>query len=238
MLSERVEIDAELVGTEQVNAGFASMAAASQDMAAKMRQVDLWGKPINNTLKETSMNLKEVSRDIAIFGTAAMGVANLGKAFGFLNEEQAKAFQLMGSIMTVGGSVIRVMDALTSATWMNTAAQITNTVATNARAVATAIANAVANPLFLPVMLAAATTAAATISAITPTAHTGLKQSVTGGLVNVLPDELILKPAQLQSITENSFRTSSTQTSNNVTINVYGGNAEQLMGALRKVGIK
>ena len=237
-MSERIDITAELHGTEAVNSGFASMAAASQQMAARMRQVDLWGRPINDNLKETSMNLKEVSRDIAIFGTAAMGVANLGKAFGLLNEEQAKAFQLLGSIMTVGGSVIRVMDALTAATWMNTTAQIANAVAAKARAVAIAIANAVANPLFLPIMLAAAATAAASISAMTSTAHTGLKQSVTGGLVSVLPDELILKPAQLQSITENSFRTSSMQTSNNVTVNVYGGNAEQLMGALRRVGIK
>ena len=230
-MSERVAIEAEIVGVEQVNAGFASMQKSSQEMSRDMRQA---------------------SRDIMVFGTAAMGITRVAESFGLLSDEQAKALSGMAAILTVTGSLIRATEVLTranlaaaasfatktAAAIADTAASLAHALAESARGIATAVANAVTNPLFLPVMLAAAATASAVVSSLMPTAHTGLKQSVTGGLVNVLPNELILKPAQLRSITENSVYTSSTQTRNNVTINVYGGSQEKVMDALRRVGVR
>jgi len=232
-MSERIEISAELVGVDAVNAGFASMSLASQSMATKMRQVDLFGNTVNKNLKETGANLKSLSRDVMIFGTATLGISRLGEAFGFLNDEQAKALSLFGSVISVGASVVRVIDLMTSATWAATTASWAHTIALKAKAIALAIVNSL-SPVGWGILAGAAVAATAGLAMANqiPTAHTGDTRVMQSGIVSVLKDEHILTSNQYSNLTDRSAKT------NNVTINVYGGSAENVLEALRRTGIK
>jgi len=224
-MSERVDIDAELHGVEAVNAGFASMSLASQNMATKMRQVDLFGNTVNKNLKETGANLKSLSRDVMIFGTATLGISRLGEAFGFLNDEQAKALSLFGSVISVGASVARVMDMMTSATWAATIASWAHTLALKAKAIALTIVNSL-SPVGWGILAGAAVTAAAGLAMANqiPSRHSG-GSILQSGLYNLQAGEHVLTSNQYQNM-------------GGVTINVYGGSTENVLEALRRVGIK
>jgi len=194
-------------------------------MAAKMRQVDLFGNTVNKNLKETGANLKSLSRDIMIFGTATMGISRLGEAFGFLNDEQAKALSLFGSVISVGASVARVMDVMTSAAWAATTASWAHTIALKAKAIALAIVNSL-SPVGWGILAGAAVVAASGMSMANqiPSRHTG-GRIYEDGLYNLKAGEVY---------TENQWN----QHMGGVTINVYGGSAENVLEALRRVGIK
>jgi len=224
-LSERVDLDVELHGVESVNAGFASMSLASQSMATKMRQVDLFGNTVNKNLKETGANLKSLSRDVMIFGTATLGISRLGEAFGFLNDEQAKALSLFGSVISVGASVARVMDMMTSATWAATIASWAHTLALKAKAIALTIVNSL-SPVGWGILAGAAVVAASGMSMANqiPSRHTG-GPILSSGLYNLQAGEHVLTSSQTQNM-------------GGVTINVYGGSTENVLEALRRVGIK
>lgn len=207
-MSEKVTIEAELVGTEQVNAGFASMQQSSRNMSRNMRQL---------------------STDITIFGTATSGVANLAEAFGVLNDEQAKAVYLLGSIMTVGSSVIRVMNMMTSATVANTAAQISAAIATKARAAALAVMHALSGPYGWAILAGAAATATGGLALVNqiPERHTG-GPVLESGPHNLLAGEYVLSREQVNNVSNMG----------GVTINVYEGSTANVMDALRRAGIK
>jgi len=224
-VSERVDIEAELHGVEEVNAGFNSMSLTSQNMATKMRQVDLFGNTVNKNLKETGANLKSLSRDIMIFGTATLGISRLGEAFGFLNDEQAKALSLFGSVISVGASVARVMDMMTSATWAATIASWAHTLALKAKAIALTIVNSL-SPVGWGILAGAAVVAASGMSMANqiPSRHTG-GRILSSGLYNLQAGEHVLTSSQTQNM-------------GGVTINVYGGSTENVLEALRRVGIK
>ena len=229
-MSEKVTIEADLVGVEKVNAGFRSMANESQQTGKSMRQL---------------------STDITLFGTAASSIATTANMFGALNEEQTKLVRGMGALLTMGGYLVRVTDTLTAsnmaaassfatktaATIADTAATWAHTIAEKARAVATAVANAVTSPLLLPIMLAAGAAASAAVATMIPTAHTGMKQATQGGLVNVAPQEILVHPAQLQTLVERNISTENKPTYNTI-INVYEGSTAKVMDALRRAGIK
>jgi hypothetical protein len=240
-MSERIDITAELHGTEQVNAGFQSMASTAESSFKRLRttQLDLFGQPLKDT-QQMSMNMRELSRDVTIFGTAASSLATTASAFGVLNAEQTKVIHGMASFLTLGGYIIRIMDLMTAKEGALAAAQVTRTATTvastladwaaTAAAYAKAVALAIVNSLS-PVgwgILAGAAVAAASGLALAnqiPQRHSGgpVYQS---GPHNLLAGEYVLSREQVNNV----------RNMGGVTINVYGGSTENVLSALRRCG--
>jgi len=225
-MSERVDIQVDLFGVEAVNAGFQSMQQHSQSMSREMRRT---------------------ASDIAILGASVMGISRLAESFGLLSKQQSAALQTMGSIVAVSSTLYRLNEILARTNLAAAAATVTKTAATigstladwgavialKAKAIALAIVNSL-SPVGWGILAGAAVAATAGLAMANqiPTAHTGDTRVMQSGIVSVLKDEHILTSNQYSNLTDRSAKT------NNVTINVYGGSAENVLEALRRTGIK
>lgn len=217
-MSERVDIQVDLFGVEAVNAGFQSMQQHSQSMSREMRRT---------------------ASDIAILGASVMGISRLAESFGLLNKQQSAALQTMGSLVAVGSTLYRLNEVLTrtnlaaaAATATKTAATIGSTladwgavIALKAKAIALAITNSL-SPVGWGILAGAAVAAAAGLAMANqiPSRHTG-GPILSSGLYNLQAGEHVLTSSQTQNM-------------GGVTINVYGGSKENVLEALRRVGIK
>lgn len=221
-MSQKVTVEAELHGTEQVNAGFKSMGRSSEEMSKSMRSA---------------------ASDVAVLGAGLRGFASLSKEFGIFNEEQAKTVQLMGSLLAVSGTLIRVTEVMTRANLAaassfatKTAAAITDTaaswaatVAEKAHATALAIKNALLGPAGWAIIAGAAVAAGTALALTTqiPERHTG-GPVLTSGPHNLLAGEYVLSREQVNNISNMG----------GVTINVYEGSTSNVLSALRRAGIR
>jgi len=98
-----------LSATESISVGF--------QMAGE--EIDL----TTDKIKTSSINVKELSRDLTTIGVSIAAVGQLGETFGFLNREQAACVRTMGLTLSAVSGVVRAFQIFTSSTAIATAVQ-------------------------------------------------------------------------------------------------------------------
>jgi len=72
---------------------------------------------------EASTALRSVASQVASLGASAVAIGRLGEMFGFLSKEQANAISTMGSMIALGGTLVRGITALSKVTQIATVVQ-------------------------------------------------------------------------------------------------------------------
>ncbi len=193
-MAERVDLQAELHGVGQVNAGFKSMGASSRQM----------GKDVHQAGRQM--------RDMVMMAPA---IGRLASAFGGLSDEQSRTITEMTSLIGVvyymsrglrvlidlnlkaAGAILAKKAAMVSATM----ATWGHVVAEKARAAAHAVAHALSGPIGWAIIAGAAGAAAAglAISRQVPERHTGGSIPQTG-LYKLEAGEQVLTRTQIRNI--------------------------------------
>jgi len=274
-MSERVDIDVALHGSEQVHQGFQKIGASSQHM----------GKEVYQASRQM--------RDLVMMAPA---VGRLGQAFGILTDEQSRMVTEMASLVSVAyymGRGLRVLIDLNlkaaAATAAKTAATVSATVATwghvaaeKARAAAHAVAHALSGPAGWAILAGAAAAVGGGLALLhhIPERHTGgvvpedgmyylragevvsasqvrdMFEAVTAQMLNlpVAPTPAVV--AQQQQVPARHaggaiprdgayylragevYNTNRTTNLGGVNIHVHGGRVDDVLEALRRVGVK
>ena len=126
------------------------------------------GNTIENEAEKSNRSMLGMATGIRNLGVGVVAIGKLGEAFGLLNAEQTKVLQTLGWMVTLGGSVVRALNAITSASWLVTAAE-------KARAIAHSIANALSGPWGWAILASsvAITAIGLTLASRIPSAATG-----------------------------------------------------------------
>lgn len=221
-MSQKVTVEADLVGEEKVTSGF---------------------KRMGDSAEQTGEQIGRMSTHLTALGGATVGVAELGELMGNLDEQTAMTIRSMGALLMISSALADGLEVLskvnmavaasfakkTAAAIADTAVTWAHVIAEKAHATALAVKNALLGPTGWAIIAGAAVAAGAALALTTqiPERHTG-GPVLESGPHNLLAGEWVLSQEQVQNISNMG----------GVTINVYDGTVSNVLNALRRAGIK